>query len=152
MSYTSPWYCVPCFFPLPLFSIWSNCFHYYYWSDINLIVPSPPKVRSYSLQGFLGFPTPSLSSFNYQFCSLFIIFSWIYISFRWLLHVSFLDNFHRNVLFADYGNSAGKRGLNCNLAVTLFINMDGEATKAAISFLCRRTEQASGGLQQHIHN
>lgn len=59
---------------------------------------------------------------------------------------SLRGGFQRSIPDGDYGKSAIWRGLKHIVAVILIIIVDGEATKAGSSLLCRAADDASGTL------
>lgn len=63
-----------------------------------------------------------------------------------------LPSFQRSVISTNYGKSVGKCGLKRYVSISLFINVDENATRVATTTVCRRAADASGALQPQMHN
>lgn len=60
--------------------------------------------------------------------------------------------FHRSVVAVRYAKPFEERGFKRDLAVLLFTNVDGNATRVGTSTLFQREDDATGTLLDQMHN
>lgn len=69
-----------------------------------------------------------------------------------LLCVSSMTALHKSILNSSFESATERAGLNCKLAVTLFVNIDSRATQMCSILAPPPAKDASTALHRHIHN